>query len=195
MNHPLPRLLGEPSRFVDELLAWMSSAGATRYDESVTQFEHALQSAALAMQRGNPRPLVLASFLHDVGHLLADEHDGHADFLARNLHHERIGARWLARAFGPDITEPIRMHVDAKRYLCAVDAAYHASLSASSKRSLLVQGGPMAADEAARFEAQPHAAAAVELRRIDDLAKRVGHTVPPAAIYREALNGAIAATA
>lgn len=183
----IPRLPAAPADFVDRLLDWMAAAGATKYDESVTQLEHALQSGALAAERGNPQPLVLAALLHDVGHLLADEHDGHDDFLARDLHHERIGARWLARAFGPEITEPIALHVDAKRYLCAMDPAYHDGLSASSRRSLVVQGGPMSADEAARFAALPHAEAAVELRRIDDLAKRAGHEVPPASAYRAAL--------
>jgi phosphonate degradation associated HDIG domain protein len=188
-RYATPRWTGERERFADGLLDWMAKAGATHYDDAVTQFEHALQSALLAEARGGDDALVVAAFLHDVGHLLADEHDGHDDFLGRDLEHERIGASWLARAFGPAVTEPILLHVDAKRYLCAVDAGYRDGLSAASKRSLVVQGGPMSADEAAAFAARPGAAAAIEVRRIDDLAKVRGGAVAAAADIRRRLIG------
>src|SRR5262249_59488643 len=129
-----------------------------------------VQSGMLAQARGGDSALIAAAFLHDVGHLLADEHDAHRDFLDRNLQHERIGAQWLARAFVPAVTAPVLLHVEAKRYLCGTNAAYHGGLSVSSKRSLVVQGGPMTETECAAFAARPGAAAALELRRIDDLA-------------------------
>jgi phosphonate degradation associated HDIG domain protein len=178
---------GDPGRFTTELLDWLEAAGASRYDEAVTQYEHALQSAALARQRGGTPARIAAALLHDVGHLLIGEHDSRAEFLARDLEHERIGARWLARAFGADVTEPIRLHVAAKRYLCSIDAAYYVDLSAGSKRSFDLQGGTLTADAITVFLAHPAAQDAIELRRIDDLAKEPGRAVPGASDYRDLL--------
>lgn len=150
MHGQVPVWCGDPERFADELLQWMEKAGATRYDPSVTQFEHALQSAALAAARpDSSNELVTACFLHDVGHLLAGEHEGTHGFLQRDVQHERIGARWLSRVFGPGVAEPVRLHVDAKRYLCTTDTDYYERLSASSRRSYDIQGGPMRDDEQA----------------------------------------------
>lgn len=145
--------------------------GASNYDEAVTQLSHALQCGDHARDRGATTETIVAAFLHDIGHLLVDEHDGHGDFLNRDLHHEDVGARFLANWFGPSITEPIRLHVPAKRYLCAVDSGYHDGLSLASVRSLEVQGGPMSNDEVAEFRAAQGSDTAVELRRWDDLAK------------------------
>jgi gamma-butyrobetaine dioxygenase len=119
-----------------------------------------------------------------VGHFLANEHDANNDSLDHNLEHERIGAQWLARAFVPAVTEPVLLHVEPKRYLCATDAAYCGNLSASSKRSLVVQGGPITATECAAFAARPGADMAVDVRRIDDVAKVRGRTVPKASVFR-----------
>lgn len=186
-----PKLNGEPEAYVDQLLKWMSEKGGSNYDESVTQFEHALQSGALARERGNPLTLVVAALLHDVGHLLADEHNGHEEFLFTNLKHENIGARWLARAFRVEVTEPIRLHVDAKRYLCTVDADYYDRLSASSKRSFAVQGGRMSEDEIRRFRNEPYLEQALEVRKIDDEAKVSSAIVTNAATYRPLLLAAM----
>jgi gamma-butyrobetaine dioxygenase len=95
-----------------------------------------------------------------------------------------LGARWLAALLPEAVRDPIRLHVEAKRYLCATDPAYRAGLSEGSERSLVVQGGPMAADEVARFERHPGAEAAVTLRRWDDRAKDLGADVPPLASWR-----------
>lgn len=182
-----PKFCGDAVIFIEQLLMWMAEAGATNYDDAVTQFEHAMQSGALARVRGNPESVVVAALLHDVGHLLADEHSGHGDFLFANLKHENIGARWLARGFDESVTEPIRLHVDAKRYLCTVDAEYYERLSASSKRSFVVQGGPMSDDEAQAFKAEPYFAQAVEVRRIDDEAKVARRSVPGPEAYVQSL--------
>ena len=199
MKFRAPVWQGDPGRFTTELLDWLEAAGANRYDEAVTQYEHAVQSAALARRRGGTPARVAAALLHDVGHLLIGEHDERAEFLARDLEHERIGARWLARAFGSDVTEPIRLHVAAKRYLCSIDAAYYDDLSAGSKRSFALQGGTMTADAIKVFLAHPAAQDAIELRRIDDLAKDPGRVVPGALDYRDLLlqelgKGGVAAT-
>src|SRR6202007_1380230 len=99
--------------------------GSAYYGEAVTQREHALQAAAEAEQCGAAPPLVAAALVHDVGHLLAGE-DAEATV---DLSHEEIGARWLARWFGPEVTEPVRLHVAAKRYLLYVDPPSLGSLS------------------------------------------------------------------
>lgn len=163
--------------------------GGDRYGESVTQQAHALQCAALAESEGAPASLVTAALLHDIGHMLHGDARGAA---ARNLddRHERIGGGWLARAFPPSVAEPVRLHVDAKRYLCAVDPAYREGLSAASIRSLALQGGPFAADAAARFIALPFAEEALRLRLWDDLAKVPDAEVPGWAHFRTAIRAA-----
>lgn len=137
---------------------------------SVNQRAHALQAALLAEQAGCGSALITAALMHDIGHMVHDlgedpAKDGIDD------HHEDLGAAWLAGRFGPAVTEPVRLHVAAKRYLCGKEADYFACLSPDSVRSLALQGGPMSAQEIAVFETLPHHAAAVRLRRFDEGAK------------------------
>jgi phosphonate degradation associated HDIG domain protein len=164
--------------FVAALFAWLSQRGESRYDPGVTQLEHALQSAHLAEIEGAADAEVAAALLHDVGHLLANEHRGRQDFLARDVRHEELGADWLEPLFGPAVADAVRHHVAAKRYLCATESAYWKTLSPASQRSLEIQGGPMSAEEVAQFASLPGAVAAVALRRRDDRAKTAGLTVP-----------------
>ncbi|MEI9986731.1 MAG: phosphonate degradation HD-domain oxygenase [Aliidongia sp.] len=155
----------------ETILAFFDRRGADGYSgEAVTQEAHALQSAALAEAAGAEEPLVVAALLHDLGHLI---HNAGESLAARGVdaRHEVIAATWLVRHFGPAVVEPVRLHVPAKRYLCATDPAYHASLSAASQRSLAVQGGAFDVAEAGNFAALPFTRDAVELRRWDDLAK------------------------
>ncbi len=173
---------------IDELIDLYERWGSETYDEVVTQTDHAVQCAALARRAGAPDALVAAALLHDVGHLLDLADDG--GFVAGvDRRHEDRGARHLATWFGPAVTEPVRMHVEAKRYLCAVDPAYAAGLSAGSRRSLVVQGGPMDDTEVAGFTALAGADGAVALRRWDDAGKVTGLDRPPFAAYRELLAG------
>lgn len=156
--------------------------------ERVTALEHALQCAQLAEWAHADESLVAAAFLHDVGHLLAqapaadDEDD----------QHELHGMGWLRPDFAPSVVEPVRLHVAAKRYLCHRDPAYLGSLSPASRHSLRLQGGPMDADEAEAFETMPHAMAAVQLRRWDELAKVPGQRTPPLAWYLSLLASLLA---
>lgn len=138
--------------------------------EPVTQRHHMLLAATLAERAGAGDELVAAALLHDVGHftLAAVARPG---VPARDDRHERVGARWLARWFGPDVAGLVRLHVDAKRYLCATSPAYASALSPASVHSLDLQGGPMGARGAGEFLALPQAADAVALRRFDDDAK------------------------
>jgi phosphonate degradation associated HDIG domain protein len=179
---------------VDTILELFETKGHAAYlGEPVTQREHALQAAVLAERDGAPDALVVAALLHDVGHLVHDLPDDIAEQGVDDRHEERGGA-WLARHFRPEVVEPIRLHVAAKRYLCAVDPSYRDGLSPGSVLSLGLQGGPMDPAEAARFEANPHQRAAVRLRRWDDRAKVPGLEVPGLEHYRARLAAALRET-
>ena len=166
--------------------------GGEYHGEPVTQLEHALQCAMLAERAERPAEWVAAALLHDIGHLL---HGHGEDYLTRGVNdtHEELGARFLARAFGPAVTEPIRLHVPAKRYLCSARPGYFATLSPASVRSLELQGGPMTAAEVAVFETGPHFAAAAAVREYDDRAKVVGLVTPPFAHFRKYLEACLRA--
>lgn len=173
---------------MNELVALFESPAARRmYDEEVTERDHALQTAALAHAEGAPDHLVAAALLHDVGHLVADDNVTLDEDLAEDFHHERVGARYLARWFGPEVTAPVALHVAAKRYLCAIEPGYLDDLSPSSSRSLTLQGGPMSPAEVAAFERLAHHDAATLVRRWDDGAKVAGLAVADLATYRSLL--------
>lgn len=138
--------------------------------EAVSQLEHALQAAHAAEQANASPQLVAACLLHDIGHLLHDLPDDSPEKGIDDLH-EQLGAVWLQKYFVPEVVEPIRLHVAAKRYLCAVDADYFAHLSPPSIQSLHLQGGPMTKSQSNHFESNPHFEASIQLRRIDDHAK------------------------
>lgn len=162
----------------DEVVRLIQERGGDAYfGEPVSQREHALQTAWLAVQANSRPALVVAALLHDVGHLLHNLPETAADD-GVDTHHEENGYRWLLSRFGPEIAEPVRAHVAAKRYLCAVDPTYAAQLSPASAQSLALQGGAFTADEAAEFERLPWHSDAVSLRRWDDAAKTRGLKVP-----------------
>jgi gamma-butyrobetaine dioxygenase len=168
---------------IDEIRGLLADKGGELYGgEDVTQERHALQCAAVAEADGASAPMVAAALLHDIGHLL-DEAFETALAERSDLHHEDAGSVWLARWFGPEVTEPVRLHVDAKRYLCAVDPGYRATLSAASTHTLELQGGPFTAAEAEAFAAQPYARDAVQLRRWDDTGKDPAMQTAPLAHY------------
>ena len=168
-----------PASTIADVVALIEKEGGARYGrEPVSQLEHALQSAELALRAGDGPALIVAAMLHDVGHL-SDPDADRADEEDRDARHEASGARWLKDLFGEDVLAPIRLHVAAKRYLTAIDEGYMATLSPQSVRSLELQGGPYSEVEAERFIAAPHAADAVLLRRWDDEAKVPGRITPP----------------
>ncbi|WP_428484892.1 HD domain-containing protein [Rhodopila sp.] len=148
----------------------------------ITQRQHALQSAWLAERLDCPDSLIAASLLHDIGHLVHDLGANPAEAGVDDLHEER-GYEFLAVWFGPEVTEPVRLHVAAKRYLCATEADYFGKLSKDSVRSLSLQGGPMSAAEVAAFDALPQSSAAVQLRRFDEQAKVKHLETPPVAHF------------
>jgi phosphonate degradation associated HDIG domain protein len=144
---------------------------------SVSQLQHALLAAAMAEAEGEPPNLIVAALLHDVGHMIHHLGEDAASQGVDDVHEERAAA-WLAAHFGPEVTEPIRLHVPAKRYLCATEPDYFSKLAEDSVRSLALQGGPMSPAEIAAFEEYPHHQAAVRLRRLDDRAKDPGASTP-----------------
>ena len=162
---------------IEAIAELFAGPGARDYlGEAVTIGEHMRQAGALAEAAGAAAPLVAAALLHDIGHLRGET----------DARHGTAGAQWLSQWFGPAVTEPVRLHVAAKCYLCATEPGYFGLLSAESVHTLALQGGPMTPDQAAVFGALPHARDAVAVRRWDDEAKDPSLT-PPEFGYFEAL--------
>jgi phosphonate degradation associated HDIG domain protein len=171
---------------VEEIFALFARRGGAHYGEGVTQTEHALQAALAAERTGAPPTLVTAALLHDLGHLLQETPEDIAE-QGVDTEHESVASACLSRHFGPEVTEPIRLHVLAKRYLCQAESGYWDLLSPASRLSLELQGGPLSESEAAAFRAGAHAEAAIALRRWDDEAKVVGMKTPGLGHYRSIL--------
>ncbi len=154
---------------VEAIAELFAGPGARDYlGEPVTIGIHMRQAGALAEAAGADESLVAAALLHDIGHLRNETDSRHGD----------AGAQWLSQWFGAAVTEPVRLHVAAKRYLCATEPGYFGLLSAESVRTLALQGGPMTSGQAAAFGALPFARDAVAVRRWDDEAKDAAVTAP-----------------
>ena len=156
--------------------------GKEGYGEGVSQLDHALQCGAFAERDGASKALVAASFLHDIGHMLHDLPETVAE-QGIDTQHESVGSAWLSQHFGPEVSEPVRLHVAAKRYLAATEPGYFEQLSDASKLSLSLQGGPMNPAQAKSFEAEAFFADAVRLRRWDEDGKIVGYKGPSPAHF------------
>lgn len=168
---------------LDAVFRLLSEKGAARCGgEDVSQLQHALQCAKLAERANAPDALVVAALLHDIGHLSSDD-EGLAE-RGEDACHELVGAAVLSRLFGPEVTESVRLHVDAKRYLCATNARYSARLSPSSVKSLRVQGGPFTPAEAEIFRENTFSDAALALRSWDESAKDPKAETPGLKHYR-----------
>ncbi len=164
---------------IDELFALYEAKGAEEYGERITQLEHGLQCAALAVQAGAPDALVAAALFHDVGHLVADlQGTERFDLAVDDDDHEAIGARVLSPIFGPTVAQPVALHVTAKRWRCTVEPSYHDTLSEASKATLQAQGGLLDPEACERFARHPGHDDAVLLRSFDDEGKVVGWEVP-----------------
>lgn len=170
-------------RLLEQIEAMFEAHGAEPQDthagEPVSALSHALQCAQLAEWADAPPSLVCAALLHDVGHFVPVA----TGTAAERLPHEQRALGVLADGFDEAVLGPIRLHVQAKRYLAATDPRYAERLSSRSRRALTVQGGPMTREQQRRFEQQPHAWGAVQLRRWDDRAKEPGKRTPPLAYY------------
>jgi len=168
---------------VDEIMQLFVTKGSAEYGgERVSQLEHALQSAHLAQTENAPPNMIVAALLHDIGHLLAE---------APDAAHEEIGHAYVAQHFPDSVSEPVKLHVAAKRYLCATDAQYLAQLSPASLESLRVQGGPMTDTELDAFEEERFFSQAVTLRHWDDRAKTENLAVPGLDSYRSTIESLV----
>jgi phosphonate degradation associated HDIG domain protein len=162
----------------ERLASIYSGRGAAAYfGEAVSTLDHSLQAAHFAQASNASDALVIASLLHDIGHLIEPPADDIADWQADDRH-EVSGSQWLASCFGPEVCEPVRLHVPAKRYLCATDPGFIGRLSSASIQTLKLQGGPMSEAEIVAFEAEPFGPEAVLLRRWDDQGKIAGLPTP-----------------
>ena len=170
---------------VQQIISLYEEKGGREYEgEGVSQLEHALQAATHAERAGAPPALVCAALLHDIGHLLNDKGDT-PTLRGVDDEHQNAALPFLRGRFPAAVVEPIRLHVDAKRYLCAMRPGYFAALSDDSKRSLGLQGGIFIEGQAEAFISQAGADRAVRLRVWDDQAKTAGLATPPLAHFLE----------
>jgi [1-hydroxy-2-(trimethylamino)ethyl]phosphonate dioxygenase len=184
-----------PQTIIPFLADIFERCGAWNYlGEPVTTSEHMRQTAAQAEQAGAPDELVAAALLHDIGHFTS-EFGTYAPNDTFDRHHDAAGARSLATCFPPMVSECVRLHVAAKRYLCAVDPDYFGLLTPASVHSLELQGGPMSDDEVRAFEAEPYYREAVDVRKWDDCGKTEGVTVKPFSAYTDMLQSLVDAHA
>lgn len=173
---------------IEEVEELYDKWGQVFYSEKVSQIAHAVQCAQLAVQADASSALILASLLHDIGHLAdLDDSDGIEEHAIDTVH-EATGARILASLFPPSVTAPIALHVAAKRWLCAREDGYFETLSDASIGTLALQGGKFSDAEADRFIAMPHAPDAVSLRRWDDCGKDVDDEHVPFGVFQALLH-------
>lgn len=174
----------DASNVVDYIVSLFNEMGDKSYlGEGISQAEHGLQCAVVADQFESKDALIAAALLHDIGHFLHDFDEDCADH-GIDSQHENVGADWLAKYFPASVSEPVRMHVDAKRYLCATQPNYADMLSSASVHSLKLQGGPMSKGEVKHFQTSPHLEDALNLRRYEEAGKSKGVKTPPIEHYR-----------
>lgn len=176
-----------PGSIIDQIFELFERFGSLYYGEDATQLQHALQVAELARRNRCSDAMIAAALLHDVGQLMDDAGNA-AETLGIDARHEISGAAYLGTYYPAQVTEPVRLHVAAKRYLCAIDPAYLEGLSRASALSLDLQGGPMSAIEVEAFRNEPFCDDAVTLRRFDDMGKQPNWRVPDLASYRALLH-------
>ena len=166
------------------ILQLFKKHGQMAYGEQVTQISHAIQAGLIARDWGFDDELILAAFLHDIGHLVPLDLEGIAFHTMGNYGveaHDQWGKGFLQeQGFSERLVATVSNHVAAKRYLCFADPVYYASLSEASRQTLIYQGGAMQADEAAAFNADPFFVESIELRRADEAAKTPGFVVTEA---------------
>ncbi len=179
---------------IDQIRDLFNQRGHLAYGEGVTELQHALQSASLAEQDNASDNQIVAALLHDIGHLL---HGLPEDVAEQGMdgHHEQIGKKWLGKYFGPDISQPVGLHVTAKRYQCTVNSDYLAQLSPASAKSFILQGDKMNEDEVSAFKENPFFKEALQLRTWDDHAKDPEMETPPLEHYLPLVKAALVSSA
>ena len=177
---------------VDVIADILTRRGSESYlGEAVTMQQHMLQAAAQAEREGAPDELVAAALLHDIGHYTGEFGEDYIEQGVDNFH-EDAGAALLAPFFPPVVVACVRLHVAAKRYLCATDPAYVGKLTPASVSTLALQGGPMEPDEVAAFERDPFFREALRARIWDEAAKDPDAATPPFAHFAPVLQRVLA---
>ena len=167
-----------PQTIVPFLAGIFERRGGEEYlGEPVTMAQHMLQGAALAERANMPERIIVAALLHDIGHFTSEFGTYHPDD-THDRHHEEAGAEVLEEFFPTVVTDCVRYHVAAKRYLCATKPEYFNRLSAASVHSLNLQGGPMGADEVTQFERNPNLEEIIQVRYLDDAGKHADMQTP-----------------
>ena len=176
----------EAQKTADEIITIFKNKGGDNYaGEEITQLEHACQAADLAAKQGFDDEVILAAFLHDLGHLLDDNTEDDMDgFGVKD--HEGVGAEFLKqRGFSDRVTTLVKAHVEAKRYLCFANKRYFDNLSHASKMTLAFQGGPMTEEEAKAFEQNPLKNLIIKMRTWDEEAKLTNVPVPDLQVFKD----------
>ena len=179
---------------IKEIRNLFDQRGHLTYGEGVSELQHALQAASLAQKDNAPNNLIVAALLHDIGHLLHELPENVAE-QGIDGHHERIGEKWLENYFGPEISQPVRLHVEAKRYQCTVNPDYLAQLSPASLKSFTLQGDKMNGDEVSAFEEDSFFNEALQLRTWDDNAKDPEMKTPLLEYYLPLVKAALVSSA
>src|ERR1700744_4963401 len=177
----------QAEKITDEIMDLYKGYGGNEYaGEKVTQLEHMAQAAQLAEEQGYDEEVILAAFLHDIGHISeAAKGDNEMDGFGIK-DHEELGAEFLrGKGFSKKIVRLVESHVEAKRYLTIKDPAYYAQLSEASKKTLEYQGGPMTEDEAAAFEQYPLFTLIIQMRKWDEQAKIEHKPLPDLGHFRK----------
>lgn len=178
---------------IEKIYRAFEEKGAAQYgEESVTQMQHALQCGQCAIDDGADAKLVTAALLHDIGHILGDEHLPESCDDNLDDKHEAKGYDFLLKHFGNEVADPVRLHVVAKRYLCTQNPDYQNQLSPTSLKSFFDQGGPMSERERHQFESEPYFENAVRLRHWDDIAKDRDKTTMQLREFEPYLNASLA---
>jgi phosphonate degradation associated HDIG domain protein len=176
---------------VQTIINLFKEKGHSEYGgEAVTQLEHALQAATLAINDNASDFLITAALLHDIGHLLHELPDNAPDHGIDDVH-EVLAYKYLSKYFPDEVVIPVQLHVEAKRYLCYKSEAYYNELSETSKQSLRLQGGVMTNNELDAFEKNKFFNEAIQLRKWDDLAKNPMMTTPNIDFFTKHIQNAL----
>ena len=173
-------------RIVDEIINKYQNNNSLYIGEKVTMTEHMIQTAMLAEENHSSQSLICACLLHDYGHFIIEDPD-HLVSKSINGKHEDIGFNFLNNYFKPEVVEPIRLHVQAKRYLCR-KKSYWGALSEASKVSLKLQGGVMSDVETEKFNSLKFHYEAILLRKYDDEGKIPNIKMKKIEEYRNLIN-------
>jgi phosphonate degradation associated HDIG domain protein len=179
------------NQVVDYIIELFNAKGGELYGgEAVTQLQHGLQAAHHAHVAKSSDALITAALLHDIGHLIHDLPDDATDRGIDDLH-EDLGAEFLDKYFIQEVVEPVKLHVDAKRYLCLAEPGYYDTLSTVSQASLMLQGGVMDIDQKENFEKNEFYKDAVVLRKWDDLAKDPDFSTNSIEFYKDIISNSL----